>query len=155
MAKQQKKLDWSALWQTLDNSFARSSTKSYKNYSDPEDREPIEWRIDSRSVADGPSDFAVKARLMNNDHIQLMYITTFVYQNNNQQIAAKKKWDEESEGMILAAIKKVKKEYKESTGNSISFKEEKTDITLQEFNVSLYGARNSVYYRRFTTFKIS
>jgi hypothetical protein len=154
MAKEEKKIDFSALAQAFDTSFARASQKDYKNYSDPEDREPIEWRIDTRSVASGPSDFAVKARLIGDSHIQLMYITTFVYTNSQMRVALKQKWDEESNAMLKEAVKRIKKEYKEQAEESITFKETKTEVTVQDSNVNIYGGRNTAYYRRFTTYEI-
>jgi hypothetical protein len=70
-------------------------------------------------------------------------------------VLMKQRYEQESNDIINAALKNVKKAYKDMTGKNFSSKEHSTSDSLEMINFNIHNPKRSAYYRRKTAFEIA
>jgi hypothetical protein len=122
-------IDYNALGQTIDTTFGRSSTPKTSSYS-------------------------VKMSMLGTDRLLVSYAALVNFGTERQMIEMKRQYAEESESVIAAVIKNVKKNYKELSGASLTTKEISAVENLEIVGMSPYNPRRSAYYRRKAVYEI-
>jgi hypothetical protein len=125
-----KLLNLSALAQSIDTTWGRSSTPKTASYS-------------------------VKFLILGGDRLQASYnvITNFV--SEKEMILMKRSCSEESIQIIDAHIKNIKKLYKEISGDSLTVKEEDSSDSIEIIGFNVHNPKRTAYFRRKTIFSLA
>jgi len=130
MAKDEKKIDYNALGQSIDTTWGRSSTPSGASQS-------------------------VKISLISEDKMKVMYITIVNLCNEREMIDLKKKYVDEADQIIDNNLKKVKENYKEITESAVKFKQVSDTDSFEIINLNIYNGKKTAYYRRTVVYEVS
>ena len=124
------KINFNALGQAIDTTWGRSSTPKTASYS-------------------------VKITMLGSDRIQVSYAAIVNFGTERQMIEMKRRYSDESVEVINAALKVVKTNYKELSGDSISAKEAATSDSLEIISGNWHNPKRTAYYRRLTVFEVA
>ncbi len=122
-------IDYSALGQSIDSTWGRSSTPRTASYS-------------------------VKLSLLSADRMLASYAVIVNFSTEKQMIETKRVQVSESDSIINEVLKSVKANYKELSGETIKLKEISTVDSLEIINMNVHTAHRTAYYRRKTVFEI-
>lgn len=120
-----KKIDYSALGQAIDDTWGRSSTPKTASYS-------------------------VKVTLAGPERIKLSYAAIVNFATEKQMILMKRKYASEADSVVAEVIKRVKSLYKDISGESITLKlvKESQQDSIEIINVNIHNVNRTAYYRR-------
>jgi hypothetical protein len=97
--------------------------------------------------------FSIKST-MNGEILVLTYTTiTNIVMGINPRDQVKEQ-ERESVETMKSYVKKVEKEFKEATGNSLKLKETSTDDSIEMISMSPHNPKRTAYYRRKSTYTI-
>lgn len=122
-------LNMYALGQAIDSSWGRSSTPKTASYS-------------------------VKFSLQGNCLIAT-YNAIVNFGTEHEMIVLKRRYAEESISIVNAAMKNVKKTYKNLCGESLKVEELQSSDSLEIIGTAVHNPRRTAYYRRVTKFELS
>jgi hypothetical protein len=122
-------IDLSALGQAIDTTFGRSSTPKAHTYS-------------------------VKMQLGNGPSIILHYRTIVNFIDSREYINLKRKSSTEGDDIIALVLKKVKADYKELTGDSITLKQKSTSDEIEMLALNQYNPKKTAYYIKHATYSV-
>lgn len=130
--KSEKTIDYNALGQVIDTTFTRSSATS------------------------GPvfSTHSVKATLVGDDKIKIYYVAVVNMVRDKELRDSCAMHENEADPVIEAAAKKIAKEYKETTGDSIKLKRTSVDSSVEVIDVNHFNQKRSAYFRRIAFFNV-
>lgn len=123
-------IDYNALAQALDTTWGRSSTPK-------------------------SSTFSVKFSIQGPDQLSAMYMTIVNFGSELQMVEAKRRYEEESLGVLKEVLKSVKSTYKDLTGSELKTKELTSSDSLEVVNMNFYNSKRTAYYRRKTLFELA
>jgi hypothetical protein len=123
-----KIIDLSALGQSIDNSWGRSSTPKTASYS-------------------------VKFSLGGNRLIA-SYQAVVNFGTEQEMIIMKRRYSEESVSIINAVLKTVKVNYKKLSGDSLTTKEASSSDSLEIIGFNVHNPKRTAYYRRKSVFDL-
>lgn len=125
------KIDFNALGQAIDTTWGRSSTPQTASYS-------------------------VKITMVSADRIKVSYAAIVNFGTEREMIEMKRRYADESVSVINSALKIVKTNYKELSGESISVKEAATSDSLEVIGGHFHhNPKRTAYYRRQTLFEVA
>jgi hypothetical protein len=116
-------IDLNALGQAIDTTFGRSSTPKTHTFS-------------------------VKMQLGQGPTIRVHYRTIVNFINSREYINLKRLHENESQDVIAQVLKKVKADYKELTGNSLTLTERSTSDEIEMLSLNQYNPKRTAYYIR-------
>jgi len=122
-------IDYNALGQAIDTTWGRSSTPKTSSYS-------------------------VKVTMMGPDRILVSYAAIVNFATERQMIEMKRRYDDESKSITDAALKVVKKNYKELSGDALTAKELSATESLEMIGMNMPQHVRSAYFRRKTVYEI-
>ena len=128
----EKKLDLSALGQSIDSTWGRSSTPRTASYS-------------------------VKMSLLGNDRLLVSYAAVVTFASERQMIEQKKAYASEADSVVFEVVKRLKSIYKDLTGDALKVKLSKdTEVdSIEIINLNVHNARRTAYYRRKAIFDLA
>lgn len=122
-------VDLNALGQAIDTTFGRSSTPNAPTFSV------------KLSLGPGPK-----------LHVKYAAIVNFI--SNRQAVEIKRQYMDESQAVIKQVLTKVKTDYKELAGSSITLTQESTSDEIEMLALNQYNPRKTAYYRRYAIYTI-
>jgi len=122
-------IDYNALGQAIDTTWGRSSTPKTSSYS-------------------------VKVTMMGPDRILVSYAAIVNFATERQMIEMKRRYEDESKSITDAALKVVKKNYKELSGDALTAKELSATESLEMIGMNMPQHVRSAYFRRKTVYEI-
>jgi len=122
-------IDYNALGQAIDTTWGRSSTPKTSSYS-------------------------VKITMMGPDRILVSYAAIVNFASEQQMIDMKRRYSDESQSVTNAAVKVVKKNYKELAESTLTTKELSTTDSIEIIGMNSPQHFRSAYFRRKTVFEI-
>ncbi len=130
--KTDKKIDINALGQVMDTSWTRSSATS------------------------GPvlTTHSVKTKFVSDNQIKVMYMTVVNMVRDRDLRDSCKMYEKEADPIIEATVKKIAKEYKEITEQSIKFKRNSIESNVEIIDLNHVNQKRSAYFRRIAIFEI-
>lgn len=126
----EKKIDVSALGQSIDSTFGRSSTPKTASYS-------------------------VKITLAGPDALKVMYSAVVNFGTEREMIMMKRRYAEEARSIVSQVLKHVKSTYKELTGDSISMSESDPVDSLEVVSFNVHNPKRTCVYRSKTMVEVS
>jgi hypothetical protein len=129
-AAKKKVIDFNALAQVTDTTFGRASTPVCPTHS-------------------------VKYKIMNNEHVMVMYICVVNLLNDQQMDQLKKRYSDDANTVINDAVATVKKDYTQETGGKhLSFKQVAEDDSWEVIDLNTYNGKRTAYFRKNVIFHI-
>lgn len=122
-------IDFNALGQAIDTTWGRSSTPKTSSYS-------------------------VKITMLGPDRILASYAAVVNFATEKQMIDMKRRYSDESQSITDAAIKVVKKNYKELADETLTVKELSSVDSIEIIGMNMPQHVRSAYYRRKTVYEI-
>jgi hypothetical protein len=116
-------LEYSDLAQAIDTTFGRASTTGISSHS-------------------------VKATIVGQEQVRLVYACVVNLTTDREAIQMKQRYTDESEDVIRKYIAKMKADYKEISGRSISFKEVSSNVSLEMVNMNIFNRKRTAIFRR-------
>jgi len=116
-------IDFSAIQQSFDTTWGRSSTPKTASYS-------------------------VKLSLLGPDRLLVSYQAVVNFGTEREMIEMKRKYAVESQSIIKEVLKAVKATYKEITGSALKTKEVSSADNIEIINFNVHNPRRTAYYRR-------
>lgn len=100
---------------------------------------------------------SVILKAVDDEMLTAMFIIVINYTSENLWFDMRKRWLEEGEATIKAALKDAEERYKEATGKSISFKMNRDTLAdnLEVINFNSYTREKKAYFRLSCNAKIS
>lgn len=125
------KIDFNALGQAIDTTWGRSSTPKTASYS-------------------------VKMTMLGEDRLMVSYAAIVTFGTERQMIEMKRRYESEADSIVSEVLKKVKSNYKDLTGSTLSSKTVPSSATdsLEIINMNVHTAKRTAYYRRKAVFEI-
>lgn len=124
------KIDFNALGQAVDTTWGRSSTPKTASYS-------------------------VKISMLGPDRLLVSYAAIVNFVTERQMIEMKRAYESEAGSVVGEVMKRVKSNYKDLTGSSLSVKESGDPVdSLEIINLNVHNAKRTAYYRRRAIFEI-
>ncbi len=125
------KIDFNALGQAIDTTWGRSSTPKTASYS-------------------------VKMTMLGEDRLMVSYAAIVTFGTEKQMIEMKRRYESEADSIVSEVLKKVKSNYKDLTGSTLSSKTVPASATdsLEIINMNVHTAKRTAYYRRKAVFEI-
>ena len=121
-------IDYNALGQVIDTTWGRSSTPQTSSYS-------------------------IKFSL-HGDKLIASYAAIVNFGTEKEMIMMKRAYSEESLSVVSEAVKNVKSNYKQLSGDSITTKEVGSSDSLEIIGYGIHNPKRTAYYRRKTIFEI-
>jgi hypothetical protein len=117
-------LDINALGQSIDTTFGRSSTPQTATRS-------------------------IKISLGGGNRLNVSYLTLATVSTDRQMIETKRACEDEAERVVVAAIKKVKQNYKELTGEALKVTplDNTRSSSVEIVGMNTFSTQRSVYFR--------
>lgn len=125
-----KTLDISAIGQSIDSTWGRSSTPKTASYS-------------------------VKFTLLGGDRMMAAYQVVVNFASEREMIVVKRKCEEEAKDVVAAHLKAVKDRYKELSGSSLTTKEVNSTDSLEVVGFNVHNPKRTCLFRRNTVFEIA
>jgi hypothetical protein len=125
-----EKIDFNALGQAFDTTWGRSSTPK-------------------------TASFSVKLTMQGPDRILASYAAIVNFGSEHEKITLMRRYADESASVIDEVVKKVKANYKDLTGSSVTFKEEVSSDSLEIITANFHNPKRTAYYRRKTIFEVA
>lgn len=125
----ENKIDFNAMGQAMDTTWGRSSTPKTASYS-------------------------VKTTLQGSDKVLASYMAVVNFGTERQLIEMKRRYADESASVIDATVKQIKKNYKELSGSSVTFKEVSSQDSLEIIALNIHNPKRTAYYRRQVVFEV-
>lgn len=122
-------IDINSLGQVLDTTWGRYSTPMTASYS-------------------------VKFSLQGNI-LTASYAAIVNFGTEKEMILMKRRYADESNDVIEAAVKNVKAAYKEISGKSLSTKQYASSDSIEIINFNVHNPKRTAYYRRKTSFELA
>lgn len=124
-------IDYNALGQAIDTTWGRSSTPK-------------------------TASFSVKLSLVGQDKIMVSYAAIVNFGTERQMIEMKRSYASEADSVVSEMINRVKKNYKELSGSTLSAKmvKESQSDSLEIVNLNVHNAKRTAYFRRKVFFEI-
>lgn len=124
-------IDYNALGQAIDTTWGRSSTPK-------------------------TASFSVKLSLVGQDKIMVSYAAIVNFGTERQMIEMKRSYASEADSVVSEVINRVKKNYKELSGSTLSAKmvKESQSDSLEIVNLNVHNAKRTAYFRRKVFFEI-
>jgi hypothetical protein len=116
-------LEYSDLAQAIDTTFGRASTTGISSHS-------------------------VKASIVGQNQVRLVYACVVNLTTDREAIQMKQRYTDESEDVIRKYISKMKADYKDISGKSISFKEVSSNVSLEMVNMNIFNRKRTAIFRR-------
>lgn len=128
-----KKFDINALGQVMDTTWTRSGASS------------------------GPvlSTHSVKAKLISDDQIKIMYVTVVNMVRDRDLRESCAIYEKEADSIIESTVKKIVSDYKEITEESIKLKRTTIDSNVEIIDLNHFNQKRSAYFRRVAIFEIA
>lgn len=122
-------IDFNALGQAIDTTFGRSSTPNGASQS-------------------------VKFILRGNNVLEVNFAMIVNLVNDREMIDMQKKYRNEADDVIEAALKRVKAEYTEQAESKLKLKQTKDSDKFEIIDLNIYNGKRTAYYRRCVQFEI-
>jgi hypothetical protein len=122
-------IDYDALEQVTDTTWGRTSTPSCPSFS-------------------------VKYSKVGDNHLMVKYLCVVNLVNDQETERLKKMYSDESNAVIDNAVKRVKQDYKEITGNNLTFKQVGDDFSFEIIDLNIYNGKRTAYYRKNALFEL-
>ncbi len=116
-------LEYSDLAQAIDTTFGRASTTGIASHS-------------------------VKATIVGQDQVRLVYACVVNLTTDREALQMKQRYTDESEDVIRKYIAKMKADYKDISGQAISFKEVSSNVSLEMVNMNIFNRKRTAIFRR-------
>lgn len=123
-------IDFNALGQAIDTSWGRSSTPK-------------------------TASFSVKLSLQGPDQVKAVYKAIVNFGTERQMIETKRRYAEESEAIVNEAVKVAKANYRDISGESISFKEVAASDSLEIISLNIHNPKRTAYYCKTVLFEVT
>jgi hypothetical protein len=123
-------IDFNALAQAADSSWGRSSTPKTESYS-------VKFSFDGA------------------ERLIVSYVAIVNFASERSMIEMKRMYKEESERVVSAAIKSVKKRYKDITDSSIKMNEVSATDSIEIIGFNVHSPKRTAYYRRKSVVEIA
>jgi len=123
-------IDFNALAQAVDSSWGRSSTPKTESYS-------VKFSFDGA------------------ERLIVSYVAIVNFASERSMIEMKRMYKEESERVVSAAIKSVKKRYKDITDSSIKMNEVSATDSIEIIGFNVHSPKRTAYYRRKSVVEIA
>jgi hypothetical protein len=118
-----KRINYSALGQAIDTTWGRSSTPK-------------------------TSSFSVKISLAGDGRLMVSYQAVVNFVTEKEMVTMKRLYSEESASVVSAALKVVKENYKELTGDSLKMNETGSNESLEIIGFGVHNPKRTAYFRR-------
>jgi len=122
-------IDYNALGQVIDTTWGRTSTPKTASYS---------------------VKFSLHGNVLTASYAAIVNFGTEV-----EMIHTKRRYDEESDDVISSAIKAVKKNYKELSGNTLKSNKIQSTDSIEIIGFNVHNPKRTAYYRKKTSFEIA
>lgn len=123
-----KVIDINALGQAMDTTWGRCSTPKTASYS---------------------VKFSLSGSLLT-----ASYAAIVNFASEKEMIVMKRKYEEESQSVIDAALKNLKSIYKDLSGDSLSAKESSSTDSIEIIGFNVHNPKRTAYFRRKTVFEV-
>lgn len=117
------RINYSALGQAIDTTWGRSSTPK-------------------------SASFSVKISLAGDARLLVSYQAIVNFVTEKEMVTMKRIYAEESESVVAAALKTVKENYKELTGQSLKINEVNSNDSLEIIGFGVHNPKRMAYFRR-------
>lgn len=111
-----------ALGQVLDTTWGKSSTPKFATHS-------------------------FKGKIVGGDKVAVTYTTVVSFHSSLAQHVALQDFEADAKKLTKAYLDECKKEYKEESGKSISFKVESADSSVEMVGMSAFSTTKTAYFR--------
>lgn len=118
-----KRINYSALGQAIDTTWGRSSTPK-------------------------SSSFSVKVSLAGDGRLMVSYQAIVNFVTEKEMVTMKRLYSEESASIVAAALKTVKENYKDLTGDSLKLNETDVNESLEIIGFGVHNPKRTAYFRR-------
>jgi hypothetical protein len=116
-------LEYSDLAQAIDTTFGRSSTTGIASHS-------------------------IKASIIGQDQVRVVYACVVNLTTDREALQMKQRYSDESDDIIRKYIAKMKADYKAISGQTISFKETSSNVSLEMVNMNIFNRKRTAIFRR-------
>lgn len=116
-------LEYSDLAQAIDTTFGRASTTGIASHS-------------------------IKASIVGQDQVRVVYACVVNLTTDREAQQMKQRYSDESDDIIRKYISKMKSDYKDISGRTISFKETNSNVSLEMVNMNIFNRKRTAIFRR-------
>lgn len=115
--------EYSDLAQAIDTTFGRASTTGIASHS-------------------------IKATIVGQDQVRVVYACVVNLTTDREALQMRQRYSDESDDIIRKYISKMKSDYKDISGKSISFKETNSNVSLEMVNMNIFNRKRTAIFRR-------
>ena len=101
-----------------------------------------------RASTTGIASHSVKATMVGQDQIRITYACIVNLTTDREALDMKKRYTDESDDVIRKYISKVKADYKEISGSTITLKEKTSSVSLEMVNMNIFNRKRTAIFRR-------
>lgn len=101
-----------------------------------------------RASTTGIASHSVKAAMVGQDQMRITYACVVNLTTDREAIDMKKRYTDESDDVIRKYISKVKADYKEISGSSVTLKEKSSNVSFEMVNMNIFNRKRTAIFRR-------
>ena len=96
----------------------------------------------------------VRCKQIGDGQVCIDFTTVVTFASDRGLRDQKEQFENESAQVTKDAVKRIKKEFKDTAGRALKLKETSTDDSIEIINMSAHSPRKTAYYRRKSIFDV-